>query len=263
MVDLQTLVIGALGTLATLAILKIVDSILAKVFDFAVFSRIWFWASKSIKKFLTRLKPIRIHFEFSTAIEPTDNNKVKSTMEFLTEGIAKKQLIKLSPVSWNADSSEGITNIQYHERDFFLKITPSSNVSSPSLIEEGDEYLEADLLSSEGICFDIETRFSFNELEQMLLSLGSLINLIKEEMKETLLVTHFSVGVFTLEPIKGKITIDEWIKKKNFEMSILLKGKDSFSIRLYPRKAEIIFPSLQIDEKVLDYLRETILNYYF
>ncbi len=73
---------------------------------------------------------------------------------------------------------------------------------------------------------------------------------------------HF-LNLFTHEPIKGKISIDEWIKKKNFEVTLLLKGKDNFSIKLYPQKAETLFPSLQIDEKVSDYLRETILNYYF
>ena len=93
-------------------------------------------------------------------------------------------------MSWNADNTEEMTNIQYHERDFFLKIPPNWSMLSPSLIEAEDEYLETNILSSEGICFDIETRFSFNELEQMLLSLGSLINLIKEEMTETLSATH-------------------------------------------------------------------------
>ncbi|MCJ7430175.1 hypothetical protein MUO83_03015 [Candidatus Bathyarchaeota archaeon] len=42
----------------------------------------------------------------------------------------------------------------------------------------------------------------------------------------------------------------------------LLKAQEKVLVNLYARKAEIIFPTLQIDDRVAEYLRETILNYY-
>ena len=44
--------------------------------------------------------------------------------------------------------------------------------------------------------------------------------------------------------------------------SFSLKARDKILVNLYPKKAEIIFPTLQIDEKVSEYLKATILNYY-
>ena len=68
--------------------------------------------------------------------------------------------------------------------------------------------------------------------------------------------------MFTLVPIRGDFTIDDWIKKEAIRCQSFAKGSGEGSVNLYPRKAEIIFPTLQIDDRVAEYLRETILNYY-
>jgi hypothetical protein len=262
MVDFWTLAYGALGTLLSLAVLKIIDMLLEKFYSVTVFDNAWLWLSIKFKQLLTRVKPIRIRFEFSTAIESAKTEKVKSSLGFLSTAIAKKQQISISPIAWSEDSSVGTSNIQYHDKDFFLKVSTSQLAASPVLVEQEDAFLSTDLMSTEDIAFALESRFAFHELEEMLLNLGTLLNLIKEELKEDLLVSHFSNGLFTLETTKGKINIDKAIKEKDFEVSLVLKGKDKFTIKLYPNKAQVMFPSLQIDDKVLEYLRFVILHYY-
>jgi hypothetical protein len=263
MVDFWTLSYGALATILSLALLKIIDMLLEKFYSITVFGNAWLWLSIKFKQLFTRLKPIRIRFEFSTAIESTKTEKVKSSLDFLSTAISKKQQISISPLAWSDDNSVGTSNIQYHDKDFFLKVSTSQLATSPILIEQEEAFLNSDLMSTEDIAFDLESRFAFYELEEMLLNLGTLLNLIKEELKESLLVSHFSNGIFTLETTKGKINIDKAIKEKDFEVSLVLKSKDKFTIKLYPTETQVMFPSLQIDDKVLEYLRFVILHYYF
>ena len=263
MVDIWTWAIGVLTAFATLVGLKVIDMVMEKVYDVTIFGKVWHWLLIKFKQLATRFKPIRIRFEFSTAIEATNLDKIKSSMSFLTTAIARKQQITFSPLVWSDDNSFGSSNIQYHDKDFFLKISTSELSSSPVLLEGEDALLSSDVMVTEDLYFVLETRFAFHELQEMLLNLGALLSSIKEEVKDSVLVSHFSNGLFTLEPIKGKIKIDEAIKQKDFEVSLLLKGKDKITIRLLPNKAQIVFPTLQIDERVLEYLKFVILNYYF
>ena len=115
---------------------------------------------------------------------------------------------------------------------------------------------------SESVAFSIEVDFPFKFIEQMLFSLNTLTNFLSEQLKETLTYAKFTKGLFTIAPIKADFTMDNWIKDKQFEISLNLKAKENIAVNLYPKKAEIIFPTLQIDENVYEYLKETILNYY-
>jgi len=96
----------------------------------------------------------------------------------------------------------------------------------------------------------------------MLLSLSSLTNFISEQLREALPIVKFSKGLFVIAPIQADFTMNHWIKEKQFDVSLLLTARDNILVNLYPKKAEIIFPTLQIDERVSEYLEATILNYY-
>jgi hypothetical protein len=247
--------------LGTLAGLKLIDMILEIFYKKTVFGKMWFWVSKGLKKLWTRLKPIRISFQFSARMEDTEIEKVKGTLDLLANSIVKKQQIHLSPIAWT-DDNIGSTKIWYNQREFRLEM--AMNSSSADLIDEGenDECVTKTTMCVEGVSFRLETDFPFHELDSMLLSLGALSNSIKEEFKEAIMVMQFSKGMFTIEPLKREIRMDEWIGKKNFEASLVLKGQDEVIIKLLPKKAEVVFPSMQIDDKVLEYLKEAILNYY-
>jgi hypothetical protein len=261
LIDFQTLLYGAILGLGILAGLKLIDMILEIFYKKTVFGKIWFWASKGLKKLMTRVKHIRISFDFSARIENTEIEKVKGTLDFFANSIVKKQQIHLSPIAWT-DSDIGSTRICYNQREFRLEM--AMNSSSADLNDEGenDECVTRTTVFVEGVSFRLEADFSFHELESMLLSLGALVNSIKEEFKEALMVIQFSKGMFTIEPLRRQISIDEWIRKKKFEVSLVLKGQDEVIINLLPKKAELVFPSMQIDDKVLEYLKEAILNYY-
>jgi hypothetical protein len=96
----------------------------------------------------------------------------------------------------------------------------------------------------------------------MLFSLNTLTNFLSEQLKESLQYVRFSKGLFTISPVNVDLTMDNWIKEKQFEVSLNLKAKENIAVNLYPKRAEITFPTLQIDENVYEYLKATILNYY-
>jgi len=266
MVDLLSIFYGACTfVLLTIIIPKAVDAILGHFLNEKVFSRIWTWMTKTFKKFLTRLEPIKTCFQFRIRFEPRELSEVKTKVRQLIEDISKKrgEQIKFSPLTWNEADDIGSTKALYNRREFGMDIYTS--------IEYRDFDPEQDILKvskktfssfSDSIAFSIEADFPFQELDQMLLSLSALTSFIKEELNEKLPIIEFSKGMFTLSPLKGDFTVDHWIKEKKFDVSLLLKARERILVNLYPKKAELIFPTLQIDEKVSEYLRGTLLNYY-
>jgi hypothetical protein len=197
--------------------------------------------------------------------EPSEPTKIKESIELLIDSLSQKhqEYIKFRPISWNDEHNLGSVRVSYNEREFSMDV----QIKIDYLDFDPEEQVlksKANKVTtiSEGIAFSLETDFPFHSLEQMLLSLSALTGFVREELKEKVSVVEFSKGMFTLAPIKGDFTIDDWVKKKQFEVSLLLKAEKKILVNLYPKKAEIIFPAFQIDDRVSEYLRETILNYY-
>jgi hypothetical protein len=262
MVDLQTLFYGALIGLGTIVGLKIVDMVLEFGLNKTVFSKVWYLASKNFKKFLTRLKPIRIRFEFSARVENNEIGKVKAVLNSVSESISSRQQTQFSQLSWTDNNVDnvGFVRIQCNKREFRLSMAVNT-YECDSASDFGGECITAETFA-EDICFCIETDFAFYQLEQMLLDLSALVNSVRDDLKESILIIQFSKGKFTMEPLKREISIDEWIRKKEFEVSVVLKSHDKVIISLQKKRVEVVFPSLRIDEKVSEYLREVLLNYY-
>ena len=201
-------------------------------------------------------------FNFRVRFEPTEPKKVKENLAFVLEELSEKHKgkINLSPLKWTEDDKVGSVNATFNDREYRIDM---------QIDTEFKEALESELSNntkvseiSESVAFSIEVDFPFKFIEQMLFSLNTLTNFLSEQLKETLTYAKFTKGLFTIAPIKADFTMDNWIKDKQFEISLNLKAKENIAVNLYPKKAEIIFPTLQIDENVYEYLKETILNYY-
>lgn len=264
MVDLTSILYGVLGTIGTLALFKIIDIVLERLLDRTLFSRIWTVFSKSLKKFHTRWNPIMICFQFSTKTHPNEPTKIKETLTKLVRSLSEKHedQITFSPLTWTETDRMGSLNATFNKRDFRINMHICSEYVDFEP-EKGlfDSYKDASEIS-DSIAFSIEVSFPFRSIEPMLLSLASLTNFISEQAKEILPIVRFSKGLFTVAPIKADFTMNHWIKEKQFDVSLLLKARENIMVNLYPTKAEIVFSSLQIDERVSEYLKGTILNYY-
>lgn len=65
---------------------------------------------------------------------------------------------------------------------------------------------------------------------------------------------QYSKGTFVITPIKGELTLDQWIKKENFDVSMLLKSKEQILVDFYADKAKLTTPHLGIDSTIAHYL---------
>jgi hypothetical protein len=264
MADLLLLIYGALTFLATLVFLKIIDMILEHFLNKTLFARIWNYIAKSVKIFLTRLKPIKICFSFRTQIEPSDPAKIKEKVVQLISALSEKHKgrIEFSTLTWNDANNMASLRVAFNEREFNVDVHISFEYQDFDPEKEIELDKEEIITISDSIAFSIETDFPFNTLEKMLLGLSALTNFLKDELNEIFPEIRFSKGMFTIAPTKGDFTMDHWIKEKQFEVSLLLKAQEKILLKLYPKRAEIIFPTLQIDDKVSEYLKATLLNYY-
>jgi len=264
MIDFTSLFYGALGAIGAIVFLKIIDIILEHFLDKTLFCRIWTAITKSIKKFRTRLNPIMIRFQFRIKLEPSEPMKVKEKLIKLVESLSEKRKgqIAFSLLTWTDTDRMGSVNATFNKRKFRIDMHMSSEYRDYEPEKELFKATEEVFEISDSVAFSIEVDFPFKSIEPMLLSLASLTNFISEQLKEMLPVVTFSKGLFTIAPIKADFTMNHWIKEKQFDVSLLLKARENVLVNLYPKKAEIVFPTLQIDEKVSEYLKATILNYY-
>jgi hypothetical protein len=264
-VDLVSLAYGIVATIAILIIMKIFDMILEHFLDKTVFSRIWTATTQALKKFQTRFNPIVMCFKFRVKFEPSEPTRVKNDLMTLVESLAEKHKGQLtfSPLTWTDDDRIGSVKVTFNEREYGIDMHISSEFKEFEPEQEIFEEAKASETEvSESVAFSIEVHFPFKSIEPMLLSLTSLTNFLSQELKESFPIVGFSKGLFTIAPIKGDFTMDHWIKEKKFDVSLLLKAQENITVNLYPKIAEIVFPTLQIDEKVSEYLKATILNYY-
>lgn len=264
MVDLPSLFYGTLITIATIVLFKMLDIILEHFLNKTLFSRIWTIITKSIKKFQTRWNPIVICFQFRVKLEPSEPMRVKEDLIKLVETLSEKHTgqITFSSLTWTDTDRMGSVNATFNKREYRIDMYISSEYRDYEPEKEVFKATEEVFEISDGVAFLIEVNFPFKSIEPMLLSLTSLTNFITEQLKEMLLIVEFSKGLFTIAPIKADFTMNHWIKEKQFDVSLLLKARENIFVNLYPNKAEIVFPTLQIDEKVSEYLKATILNYY-
>jgi hypothetical protein len=200
-----------------------------------------------------------MRFNFRVRFEPNELNKVRDSLANVMRELSErdKGKIKLSPPKWTEDNCLGSVDVCFNERDYRIDMQIDKEFE-----QDFEEVQKETPLVSEGISFTIEVDFPFKFLEPVLFSLNTLTNLLNGLLEENFYNAKFSKGVFTVAPIKADLTMDNWIKDKQFEVSLVLKAKQNISINLYSKKAEIIFPNLQIDENVYEYLKATILNYY-
>lgn len=262
MVDWLSAVIGVLGTIGAYFLARIIDLGLGHFFNKSFFGKIWRAIVKSIKKFQTRWHPITICFNFRVRFEPSEPKKVKSDLSFVLQELSEKHQGKIhfSPLKWTEDDKLGSLNVTFNEREYRIDMQIETEFredfgretrNNPKVFE-----------TSESVAFSIEVDFPFKFIEQMLFSLNTLTNFLSEQLKENIAYVRFTKGLFTIAPIKADLTMDNWIKEKQFEVSLNLKSKENIAVNLYPQKAEIVFPTLQIDETVYEYLKATILQYY-
>jgi hypothetical protein len=86
---------------------------------------------------------------------------------------------------------------------------------------------------------------------------------LREAAQDLLQVRSVTDGRFVVSPINNNLTLDDWIKKDQFDVSLLLESEDGrSSVEFYSDRAVISSPHTDVDDMTVEYIRATLLNYY-
>lgn len=260
MVDWLSIVYGALVAVGAYILARVTDLILKRAFNASPFARLWKGIVRSAKKFQTRWHPITIQYNFRVMLRPTEPEKISDLLANLTATLSgeNKGQVVFSPLLWSSDRTECSSNALYNNMEYRINLNLSSEYRDGETESEPVEAVEV----CDSIAISIEASFPFKSLETALFNLNSIVGVMDGQLKHSPLWKKSSNGLITIAPTKADFTIADWVKEKKFTVSINLKAKENIIINLYPSKAEIALPSLQLDGSAYEYLKATILEYY-
>lgn len=113
------------------------------------------------------------------------------------------------------------------------------------------------------IGISITFRFEFGKLRNSIIDLILFAPFLRAAAESTLPVKSITDGRFVVSPIDNDLTLDDWIKQDKFDVSLLLNSEDGrSSVEFYSDKAVITSPHTDVDDKTVEYIRATLLNYY-
>lgn len=242
---------------------KFIDTLVSFAIDRRVFQPVYERILRKIKIFRTRADPVAA--QFSLSFTPRDPITVSEAVERLKRSFDKIEQISSNKVSvssqsWTPTDREGSLVLFYSDRtekfNIQVDITPD-----PQSIRNHPSGNADDLLVG-SIGLEVEFDFPFHLLEHTLFNVGSLISYVEDGIEDEMRGT-FSSGRFVVAPVHTNLTLDEWIQKEKFDVSLLLASEDDRTeVEFFGDRAIVKSNGREIDAKTVKYVRELLLNYY-
>lgn len=249
---------GALAIFFLWLFFKTVDRALLWFFNKKVFAKIVSKVKKTAKAYWTKRDHIKADFEFSADIKPdmtvqTGKEKTDQLLEILQRE-CNGEFEKTE--SWETSDTEKRVRVSPTEKDepYIVNLRFIPDPTDPGTLDAP--------LSSVGV--HIEFEFAFGDLRAAVIDLTSFANFLKNAIRQTYPVVHMSNSRFVVSPIDNDLTLDDWIQKQQFDVSLLLQSPENErrSVRFYGDRAEITSPHENVDDVTVEYIRATLLNYY-
>lgn len=243
---------------------KGVDSLTRFLFNREVFSPIYRYLLRKVKIFKTRGDPVGA--TFSLSFTPEEEITVAESIDRLRTGFnraeqASHEKISINSQHWDTTDRSGDVTIEYSDKTELFNIDVKIVQDIDSVRTRGSPTPEETLTGSVGL--DIEFDFPFHLLEDTLFNLSSLLNYLEEGFRDQMRGS-FSGGRFVICPVYSGLTIDEWIKEEQFDISLLLTSEDDggATVEFFPDKAVVTSDQREIDAQTVKYVKELLLNYY-
>ena len=249
---------GAIAIFSLWLFLKAVDRALLWFFNEKIFAKLLSKAKKRAKAYWTKRDHIKADFEFSADVKP------ETTVQAGKE--KTDQLLEVLYRECNGEF-EKAEELETSETEKRIRIS-STEKDEPYIVDikfvpDPTESGTLDApLSSVGV--QIEFEFAFGDLRAAIIDLTSFANFLKTALRRTYPVVHVSNSRFVVSPIDNDLTLDDWIQKQQFDVSLLLQSSENErrSVRFYGDRAEITSPHENVDDATVEYIRATLLNYY-
>lgn len=260
--DVSLQVIGA----AALAWMgqKFIDKLTGHLFNKKVFYPIYRKAARQYKIHKTRGIPVNA--KFSLSYTPDDNPTISTAIARLEQAFqdaeqASSGKITISDEYWSESERRGRIEVCYSDQTEVFTIDVDLVRDTDSVRETPSGNPEKVRVGSVGL--EIDFNFPFYLLEDTLFNLGSLINYLEDGFRSQIRGS-FSGGRFIISPVNTDLTIDEWVKEEQFDISLLLATKDDnrTEVEFFPDRAIVKSNQREIDAQTVKYMRELLLNYY-
>lgn len=221
----------------------------------------WKW-----RAFLTRRDPLECTFEikYSPMSSLTVSEAKQSVSDvFDNTGSESQGRIEFSTLSWDGDG-EGIGFIQaeHIECDYPFDIQVELIENPEDLTERPSVPFEKRLVDA--FHFSIGFKFPYHRLEATIQNLGVFASFLESGLSNTVRGT-LSPGQFVIHPVESNLTLDEWIVREGFDVSLMLADKGDTAkteVEFFPDRAEVHPPHLEMDTETTRYIRLMILEYY-
>lgn len=247
---------GALAIFLLWLFFKAIDRALLWFFNEKVFAKLVSKVKKKAKALWTKRDHIRADFEFSADIDREIT---------VREGKEKTdQLLEILQRECNGEF-EKTEDWEKSEMERRIRISPAEQdkpyIVDLNFVPDPTDHGTLDApLSSIGVHIE----FAFGDLRGAIIDLTSFANFLKKALRQTYSVVHMSNSRFVVSPIDNDLTLDDWIHKQQFDVSLLLQSPENErrSVRFYGDRAEITSPHENVDDATVEYIRATLLNYY-
>lgn len=250
---------GAIALIGAWIFFKLVDYLLERIVDQKIFSMAYEMARKKLKAILTRKENITSDLEFSIYLYPEltlpEARQQLDTLVCTLEQESNGE-IEVEDIRWNSSKTDVDLSIVYGDNTkphtVNLNFSADENQRRPG---------ESPPLSSIGI--SISFQFPFHNLRGAIITLSVCTQFLHDAIKAVYPVKSITNGRFVVYPLENDLTLDDWIQKEQFDVSLLLQSQDQKrSVRFFSDRAEIQSPHTKIDDDTVEYIRATLLNYY-
>jgi len=250
---------GAIAIIGVWIFFKLLDHLLEQIIHQKIFTTAYETTRKKLKAILTRKKNITSDLEFSIYLYPELTlPEARQHLDNLIRMLEQESNgeIDVEEVRWNSSKTDVDLSIVYsgstNPHMVNLNFSAEESQRSPG---------ENPPVSSIGV--SISFQFPFHNLRGAIITLSACTQFIHDAMKSTYPVKSITNGRFVVYPLENDLTLDDWIQKEQFDVSLLLQSQnEKRSVRFFNDRAEIESPHTQIDEETVDYIRATLLNYY-
>lgn len=243
---------------------RTIDSFANLLIDKRVFQPVFKRLVRRIKILKTRGDPVGA--TFSLSYTPEEDLTISDAIDRLKTGFdraehASNGKITIQSSHWDKHEREGRVEIRYSDKTevFTTRVKLIQDTESIRKAPSGDP--DEVLVGSIGLEIDFD--FPFHLLENTLFNLGSLVNYVEAGFQDQMR-GDFSGGRFVISPVESDLTIDDWIKKERFDISLLLTTEDNegTEVEFFSDRAVVKSNRREIDAQTVNYMRELLLNYY-
>ncbi|MFP8953454.1 hypothetical protein ACLI4Z_10830 [Natrialbaceae archaeon A-arb3/5] len=244
---------------------KVIDALLQRIIGRKIFSPVVGYVVFKGRSLITRFDPIEAKFALNYT--PRDDytvGEVKSHLEEVLDKVNKdsKGRISSEDIRWNG--SGGRVEVNHSEADYKYDVLITINEDRDDQLKNPQKSLEETTVQE--IHFDIGFEFSYPDLDAEIPNIGTFASKLEKAL-DYRFTGVASDPKIEFTPIDSQLSLDEWIRQEDLDVTLKLKGKveqdaAKTEVEFHTNHIEIHPPYYEVDADVIRYIRVLVRKYY-